>query len=185
MNRDTKFSYWYEVAKCSDYQLGDYERPPKVGDVEVPADLNALTIGQLIELGNIKTDTAYYDACRIVLNLDTAQVDEARAVEVVAFLSWLTREVKRINDLFNALQPKYTATEIKAGIEKLKSGMFGLLDWYAKRMGITNHDDVLPVPWLRIYKCMEIDYNNAEFQKRYMEVQKNDIHSKSYRRGTR
>lgn len=178
MNRDTKFSYWFEVAKCSDYQLGNYERPPKVGKTPVPKNLDDVTIGQLIELGNINEDNAYYEACRIVLHLDRKAVDKARAIEVVAFLSWLTSEVKRIDALFNRLQPKHSTNEIKAGIEKLKFGMFGLLDWYAKRMGITNHDEVLSVPWMRIYKCLQMDFENSEYEKRYAEVMKNELRSK-------
>ena len=170
MNRDTKFAYWFEVAKCSDYQLGNYERPPKVGKTPVPKNLDDVTIGQLIELGNINEDNAYYEACRIVLHLDRKAVDKARAIEVVAFLSWLTSEVKRINALFNQLQPKHSTNEIKAGVEKLKFGMFGLLDWYAKRMGITNHDEVLAVPWLRIYKCMDMDNKVEQYQRRYNEI---------------
>lgn len=182
MKRDVKFSYWRIVAEHSDYTLGNYDRPNRVGRAEVPTELNDLTIGQLIELGNITEQRAYYDACRIVLNLTDKEVDKARAIDVVAFLSWLTSEVKRINELFNKLQPTHSPNEIKAGAEKLKFGMFGLLDWYAKRMGITNHDEVLGVPWMRIYKCLQMDYESNEFQKRYTEILKNDVrrHSKHH-----
>jgi len=37
-------------------------------------------------------------------------------------------------------------------------------------MGITNHDDVLTVPWLRIYKCMEMDNKVEQYQRRYNEI---------------
>ena len=55
---------------------------------------------------------------------------------------------------------------------------FGILDWYAKRMGITNHDEVLTVPWLRIYKCMDMDNKVEQYQRRLNEISLNEARRK-------
>ena len=68
------------------------------------------------------------------------------------------------------MQSKPTAKEKQAGVEKLQFGLFGILDWYAKRMGITDHDDVLTVPWLRIYKCMDMDNKVEQYQRRLNDI---------------
>ena len=48
--------------------------------------------------------------------------------------------------------------------------MFGLVDWYAKRMGIQNHDEVMDVCWMRVYKCMDMDTKTQEFNRRLAEI---------------
>jgi hypothetical protein len=132
--------------------------------------LNGLTIGQLIEIGEANGPETDYRIASIVLGIDKAQADKCRATEVVSFLSWIGRQVKRINRLFEQVQTRPTAKEKQAGVEKLQFGLFGILDWYAKRMGITNHDEVLAVPWLRIYKCMDMDNKVEQYQRRYNEI---------------
>jgi hypothetical protein len=138
--------------------------------VKCPEDLNGLNIGQLIEIGEANGTDADYRIVSIVLDMDKAQTDNCRATEVVAFLSWIGRQVKRINKLFESIQTRPTAKEKQAGVDNLQFGLFGILDWYAKRMGITNHDDVLTVPWLRIYKCMDMDNKTERYQRRLNEI---------------
>jgi len=42
-------------------------------------------------------------------------------------------------------------------VDKLSFGLFGLVDYYATRMGITDHEQVESVPWVRVYKCLDMD----------------------------
>ena len=181
MDNNTTYGYWRVVARHCRYTIPeDFARPAYIGEVKCPEDLNVLNIGQLIEIGEANGTDADYRIVSIVLDMDKAQTDNCRATEVVAFLSWVGRQVKRINRLFEQVQTKPTAKEKQAGVDSLQFGLFGILDWYAKRMGITNHDDVLCVPWLRIYKCMDMDNKVERFQRRY-----NDISMQEARRKKR
>ena len=78
--------------------------------------------------------------------------------------------MQRINALFDSVKGKPTKEEEKAGIDKLKFGVFGLIDWYALRMGITDHEEVTKVPWGRGYKCLEMDNKRHEFDKRLAKI---------------
>lgn len=182
MRPDTKFRYWLTCAIAAGWQMeeGDYTRPAFVGGAETAENLDSLSFGQLIELSRLSaTNDLFYDVCRIVLKIDRETVNQARAVDVVTFVGWVTAEVNKINERFKKLSTKPTDTERKAGIERLNFGLFGLMDRYARRMHITNHDDVLSVPWIRVYRCIEMDNEADNYQKRYMEVMENDYRRKN------
>lgn len=181
MKADTKFGYWSVVASVSGWQMGqEYSRPKFVAETAIPQDLTALSIGQLIELGNLKEGVNIaFEVCRIILGLSPTQVHNARAVDVVRFVGWVYGEVRKINELFERSQSKPTPQEVQAGVKNLSFGLFGLLDWYAKRMGITNHDEVLGVPWLRIYRCLDMDNKTNQFNRKLSEVYNNEYKRKS------
>lgn len=161
-------------------QEDGYTRPNFVGATETPENLDSLTFGQLIKLSRLGgSNSVFYDICSIVLEMDRETVDDARAVDVVSFVGWITTEVNKINRLFGKLSVKPTDTEKKAGIDKLNFGLFGIMDRYARRMHIQNHDDVLAVPWVRVYRCLEMDNEEMQFQKRYMEVSENEYRRKN------
>jgi hypothetical protein len=171
MDNNTTYGYWRVIARHCNYTIEEgFERPAYIGEVKCPEDLSALTIGQLIEIGEANGPEADYRIIDIVLGIDKAETDKCRATEVVAFLSWIGRQVKKVNRLFEQVQTRPTAKEKQAGVERLQFGLFGILDWYAKRMGITNHDEVLAVPWLRIYKCMDMDNKIERYQRRLNEI---------------
>ena len=171
MDNNTTYGYWRVIARHCSYTIPeDFERPAYIGQTKCPEDLNGLTIGQLIEIGEASGAEADYRIVEIVMGYGKVETDKCRATEVVSFLSWVGRQVKRINRLFESVQSKPTAKEKQAGVEKLQFGLFGILDWYAKRMGITDHDDVLTVPWLRIYKCMDMDNKVEQYQRRLNDI---------------
>ena len=171
MDNNTTYGYWRVVARHCAYTIPEgFERPAYIGETKCPEDLSALTIGPLIEIGEADGAEADYCIIEIVLGIGKAETDKCRATEVVAFLSWIGGQVKHINRLFEQVQTKPTAKEKQAGVEKLQFGLFGILDWYAKRMGITDHDDVLTVPWLRIYKCMDMDNKVEQYQRRLNDI---------------
>ena len=182
MDINTKFGYWIKVAPFTGFKMEKYARPSYVGKRAVPDDLSELTIGQLLELSDLSDNNdCIYDVCRIMLGMERKEVDKARAVDVVMFCGWVMSEVEKITKLFSRSKSQPTAIEKKAGIDKLQFGMFGLLDWYALRMGITNHDDVLPVPWMRIYRCMDMDDKKTQFNKKLQEVMSDEYRRKNKR----
>ena len=99
-----------------------------------------------MNLGMLAEDGMIYGICSIIMGLEAEEVDKARAVDVVRFAGWVMSEVKRINKLFEATNVKPTSQQIRAGINNLKFGLFGVLDWYALRMGYQDHEKVADVP---------------------------------------
>jgi len=183
MKIDTTFGHWVRVAPFTDYKFKHYTRPAFVADVATPENLDELTMGQLIKLSTLAdTNESFFEVCAIVLDLQHKQVEQARAVDVVRFVGWVAGEAERINKLFNKTETKPTKEEEQAGIKKLRFGLFGMLDWYAKRMGIQNHDDVLDVPWRRVWRCLDMDNKTNMFQRRLQEVFNNEYRRKNQTR---
>ena len=82
-------------------------------------------------------------------------------------------KMERIGKLFKSLQGDHSSDEVAAGIERLEFGAFGIVDWYAQRMGIIDHEEVFATPWARIFQCMKIDHEQGEFEKRYRKIIEN------------
>ena len=102
----------------------------------MPDNLNQLSIGQLIDLSQLSdSEESLYQIVTTVLGLSHKEVEQARAVDVVMLIGWVTAEVERINKLFESTDTaKPTRLEKEAGIDTLRFGLFGMLDWYAVRM---------------------------------------------------
>lgn len=184
MDISTKFSYWIKVAPLTGFRMQQFSRPAFVGKHEVPANLNELTIGQLIELSQLKDEAeSIYRIAEIVMGISRKDIDNARAVDVVRLAGWVYGETKKINKLFDGVgTSKPTATEKKAGIETLRFGLFGMLDWYALRMRIQDHDQVLGVPWMRIYKCMDMDNKKQRYERNLQRIAAEEMKQKARRR---
>lgn len=148
-------------------------KPYMLLGVQTPQSLDHLTYGQLIELQRISNDAreAFPTICRVVLGVDdTDKVMQCEAEAMAGFFYWVVGEVKRIDKLFEEAQRKPTADEIAAGILDKRQSPIRMLDWYARRMGITSHDAVLDVKWLIIYECFANDNDDDAYQRRYSEV---------------
>jgi len=89
---------------------------------------------------------------------------------VLGIVNMVEREMERIGRLFQSLQGGTSGDEVAAGIDRLDFGAFGIVDWYARRMGIVDHEEVFALPWQRIFQCMKIDHENNEFEKRYRKI---------------
>ncbi len=181
MERETTFKYWLAVARHTDYKIGKCHRPAFVGEHQVPENLNQLSIGQLIDLSQLgDKEESLYQIVTTVLGMTHEEVEQARAVDVVKMIGWVTSEVERINKLFESTDTaKPTQQEKEAGIDNLRFGLFGMLDWYAVRMGISDHDQVLQTPWLRIYKCMDMDNKRKQYERNLQKVQAEELKRKS------
>lgn len=170
-----KFREWLTVATHSvmtaALDIKRFTRPRSVGGRRTPETLADMTLGQMIALGMAKEERdAFYLPCTVLLGMERADVDAALAADVVRFAGWVCGRLDRINGLFKELAPSYSAAEIQAGVKRLQFGVFGMIDWYARRMGITNHEDVEAVPWSRVYECMKMDAQTAAYQRRLQKV---------------
>ena len=148
--------------------------PSYIGGREVPSNLQMVTFGKLVALQNAPTDNDYLKTCCALVSelvgLNPDRVASLPARHVLGVVNMIKSEMERIGKLFQSLQGDNTSDERMAGIDRLNFGTFGVVDWYAKRMGIVNHDEVFDTPWQRVYQCMKIDHEQGEFEKRYRKV---------------
>lgn len=156
------------------HDLLDIPCPQCIGLKEAPQDLNHLTLEQLIQLEQIGAQKGVFFAIgTVLLDMTDAQTLQAPAYEMVGLRNMVVAEQERIAALFSSLSREPNADEVMAGIDKLDFGLFGLADWYARRMHITDHDVAFKTPWVRIWQCRSNDIQEAEFEKKFQEIQIN------------
>lgn len=176
----------YIVADIVDKTTWDalkaYGRPRKVGRYTPPEDLYNLTYADLIEAQEIAKSNDIQGLCRLILGMSGKEYGEADAAEVMAFGYWVASELESIGKLFASLKVKPTSEQQRAGIDKLDFGLFGTLDWYCLRMGITDHTEAEKVPWIRIYKCMQKDNELTNFNDRLRKIYELQSKQKQQRR---
>lgn len=146
-----------EKAECPGFIFGK----------EVPKDLYAISYGKLDELRNASTALDPGAEClRILLGIKPEHVYQLNVFDVFGFARFCKEQIEKINTLFASLKIHYSPEELAAGVKDLKFGSFGVLDWYAKRMGITNQNEVRDVAWIRIYNCMKNDTEQNNYERR-------------------
>lgn len=157
-----------------DAQISRLQKPSHVKGRSVPETLQELTIGDIFALQSIKTEReAILIPCKVILDMDEPDVMKAKASEVFGFIKWVADEMGKINKLFERTRIPPTAEEKQAGVENLNFGAFGVLDWYAQRMGFLDHEAVEHVPWIRVYKCLEMDAQRTLYERRLRDVYAN------------
>lgn len=148
--------------------------PAKFGKVDIPDTLQMVTFGTLTKLQQAAQSRDYLKTCcelvSILTGYSAERVASRPAIDVLGIVNMVQREMERIGKLFQSLNSGNTAEEQMAGADKLNFGAFGIVDWYARRMGIIDHEDVFNTPWARIYQCMKIDHEQGEFEKRYRQI---------------
>ena len=158
------------IAKSSIEDLKQCGRPERLGGKYTPETLNSITMGQLTELLMAENQTLE-GFLHVIMGLGLSDVMNEPAQNVHGFMNFVMSEFQRINELFKQLEGGYTSEQIQAGVLQLDTGgIFGTIDWYARRMGITNHDDVLKVPWLHIWQCAKNDKNVALYERRLNKI---------------
>lgn len=148
-------------------RLNAQPRPYVLCGKEVPKNLMTLSYGTLDDLRSATAaEDPIAECVRILLGVDSSDLLEADVNDVFGFLAFVKRELEKINKLFADIKRTYSKEEVVAGVRDLDFGSFGVLDWYARRMGITNQNEVRDVAWVRIYQCMRNDNEQAEFERR-------------------
>lgn len=148
--------------------------PAQIDGRKAPQDLNDITLGQLIQLEAIAAEKGVFVAiAETLLGKDEEWAMQAPALEMLGLRNMVVAEQDRISGMFASLHREPDAAQVMAGIEQLNFGMFGLADWYAKRMGIHDHEDAFNTPWLRIWQCRKNDIEESEYQERYQKIKHN------------
>lgn len=148
----------------------------KIKEFPLPESLNIsfneLTFSQLIDLqSGIKNfNGLIFIPLKVIHGLPEAKIMQMSVYNCLRFALYTKDELERITKLFKEIEYKPSPEEQKAGIDKINNGFFGTIDWYAKRMGIADHDEVVKLSWVRIYKCMKIDFDNNKFERNYRKV---------------
>ena len=151
--------------------------PKKFCKKDVPDTLQMVTFGMLTQLQQAADSNDYLKTCcklvSVLTGVDEKVVASRRAYDVLGIVNMIQAEMERIGKLFQSLQGDHSSDEVAAGIGRLEFGAFGIVDWYAQRMGIIDHEEVFATPWARIYQCMKIDHEQGEFEKRYRKIIEN------------
>ncbi|HCZ20650.1 MAG TPA: hypothetical protein DHU85_03900 [Porphyromonadaceae bacterium] len=148
-------------------------RPATLCGVPVPQDLGTATYGMIADLGNLDEGNevqGILDICRIVLGVDSESVYRESADAVLGFVNFVTGEMDKINKLFESVSIKPTPEEERAGVHDLSFGTFGVMDWYARRMGIKDHDEVRKVYWPIVFRCLQMDNETALYERRLNKI---------------
>lgn len=146
-------------------------KPDKVCGRRTPRDLNDLTIGDLLELQTDGDAHALIERiASVILKVRPRRCYRERADRMLGFVFWVGRELERIAALFASVSNLPTPEEIKAGINDLDFGAFGILDWYAHRQGYQDQNEAAKVAWVRVRECLRIDNKRATFERRLREI---------------
>ena len=144
--------------------------PTRILKKDVPSDFNTLSYGMLDDLNNASASVDPALECiKVLLQIEPDQALRLSVCTVFGFANFCEREISRINDIFKSIKTNYSSEEIAAGIKELNFGSFGILDWYARRMGITNQNEVREVAWIRIFNCMKNDNETNAYERRLRE----------------
>ena len=163
--------------------LGKAERPEYLLGKPVPQNLNTITYGQLDDLSRAAQSADPAARCiEVIMGLTSEQIYSLNIWDVYGFINFCTKELERINKLFLSIHTVHTSEEKSAGVDQLKFGTFGVVDWYARRMGITNQDEVYDVAWVRIFTCMKNDNMQNQYERRLRDIY---IQNATNRRGIR
>ena len=184
MRRERLFMPFIKFVMLMPYMTADTIKslvlippPKKFNKRDVPDTLQMVTFGTLTQLQQAADSNDYLKTCcklvAVLTGVDERVVASRRAYDVLGIVNMIQSEMERIGKLFQSLQGDHTSDEVAAGIERLEFGAFGIVDWYAKRMGIIDHEEVFATPWARIYQCMKIDHEQGEFEKRYRKIIEN------------
>lgn len=173
-----------ECAKKDLDILNNAPKPDYICGRDIP-DFNTLTFGQYSDLcdamGNEDKAVAMVEMIKAIFPNDVMEdeINEAPAYDVWGFCSFAAKEADRINKVFGSIKFDKTPEEKQAGIDKLQFGTFGILDWYARRMKITDQNEVYSVKWVRIYQCMANDTEEAAYNRRLQAVYSNNARKRN------
>lgn len=99
---------------------------------------------------------------RKVMNLNTA--------DALRFVLEVKKSLERVVELFEQIRYEADEDEKKANISKTSGSLYNIADWYARRMSISDVEQVYLKPWTQIYAALKIDYDGLMYQKRLYQI---------------
>jgi hypothetical protein len=178
--KKTKFIEFLNIVDV--FKLGEKEfneilkkvekdRGKTIAGKPIPENLDKITLGQLVDIQNIKTTEDFIFKPAEILGITRDEMLQCTVHEVFSIVSFVRSEIERIVKLWDEIKYKPSPEEVQAGIGKINHGFFGTADWYARRMGYQDQQIVFDtVSWMKIYMCIKMDNENMKFEKKYREV---------------
>lgn len=152
-------------------RLSEVKKPRTMCGKETPDTINGLTFGELIRLQDIKdVHDMLFVPGNVLMRIKDSELMLEEFENVIGLANWTGKEIDRVSRMFAKTSVSPTQEEKKAGIERMNFGTFGIIDYYAQRMGISNHEDVESVPWVRVYKCLDMDAQRIRFNRRLRKI---------------
>lgn len=164
------------ISEDSKAKLQAIGRPARLAGKKTPENLDDITLGQLITLWHIKDerDLFYlsalcifaYDKSVFRQKLIEIRLRHAGAGRAIGWSNFVSNELIRINEMWQRCDVPLSDIDRQAGAADLNFGFFSIIDAYAQRQGIVNHDDVLKVKWIEVWQSLQKDAEIAKFQLR-------------------
>lgn len=176
------------LADFKKEQLADVPAPKRIGFWKVPSDLSGLTFEGLVRLWSIRSTTELFRlTASVVIGMPAPAVmllPLFPTLPMLGAVNMVRRELQKIQQAFDSISEikKPTRQELEAGCQDLKHGVFGIADWYAQRMGITDHDEAFRTKWTRIYQCLRNDAETAEYRRRLNKIMADEMAAGGKRR---
>lgn len=143
-----QYSLLYSVGAITnhDYIVKHSEKPRRLCGRYMPSTLTHIRMGTFVEVMQCKDEIKLL---KTIYNVTESELQNEWAQNVIGAIKWTIEQLESITESFSQLEDG-TKTDKQGNI-------FSAIDWYAQRMGITNHDDVLKVPCLIIWQCAKED----------------------------
>lgn len=179
-----EFLFWlpYLTDDCRENalkSLNDAQKPSYLFGRPVDDNFNMIKFGQYANFCNslqTKDEIAMMrDIIKVIYPYKSDRdIDKENVFDIFGWCKFAAQEIDKINKIFSSVHIEYTSQEKAAGIDELQFGVFGICDWYAKRMGITDQSLVYNETWVRIFQCMKNDTAEAEYNRRLQKVYENE-----------
>ncbi len=154
--------------------------PKRIAWHRAPKDLNGITLAQLIALWSIPDERSilsdslaavfgYHERPRRCARKEWRMRRRARRVRIGKAAGWcnfIQAELLRIKEMWSRCDIPIDALDRQAGADRLNFGFFSIIDAYAQRQGIIDHDDVLKVKWIKVWQSLLKDAETYQFKKR-------------------
>lgn len=170
------------VLKCPEKLEADIratELPTCLFGFVLNRNVRGMTLSQLVDFADCEDS---YKVVKTVVNdfickdITDGEIQACDGVSLMRYVYFVTDEVQKINDLFNAIQPEQTAEEIQARPPQF--GIMGLVDYAMKRFGLHCYDDALKLKAIEVWQAMKIDNETAAYQRRLQAIYNRKSQSK-------
>jgi len=143
-------------------------KPEFIAGHKVPDTLDSIEYGQRLDLQDMKTDgDMIFMPCEILFKMNKSDILSLTIFEVSALAKWVVSELNRMTEReMVSFYYKPDPEEIKAGINNLGLGAFGIIDNIVKSRPVYTHEDVLSLSCYKVYAMQLIDFKNRMYEKK-------------------
>ena len=144
------------------------KRPDSILTHAVPESLDSITYSQRLDLQDIKTESdMLFKPCEILFSMTKNDVLSVSVFSIIGLSMWVIKELNRMSDRERTtLEYKPEPEELKAGINELRFGAFGIIDSIVRTRPVYTHEAVLQLSCAKVYAMQLIDHKQRMYEKR-------------------